>query len=101
MSIAKSVSSDGNTLMLTIAGRFDFSMQRDFRDAYESEGKNMKAYVVDLKGVEFMDSSACGMLLVLKDYIGGDGKRINIRNANEDVSKTMKMIQFDSLFNIS
>lgn len=101
MSISKHLSSDGNCLTVSIVGNFDFSLQKDFREAYESEGKAVSNYVIDLKSVEFMDSSACGMLLVLKDYIGGDGKRIKITNTSPDVLKTMKMIQFDSLFNIA
>ncbi|MDH5547093.1 MAG: STAS domain-containing protein [Gammaproteobacteria bacterium] len=91
---------DGNTLTINVGNRFDFSVQKDFRRAYEEVGKEVNSFVIDLGQTEFMDSTACGMLLVLKDYIGGNGKNIHIRNCNEDVKKTLSMIQFDSLFNV-
>ena len=101
MSVMVTTSSDGKTLTLGIGNRFDFSIQKEFRVAYEDAGNSISTYVVDLKNTEFMDSTACGMLLVLKDYVGGDGMKIKIKNSSEEVKKTMEMIQFHKLFDMS
>jgi anti-anti-sigma factor len=100
MSLKKHVSSDAKTVTITIDGIFDLSLQGDFRKAYEESGHSVR-YVIDLRGTEYMDSSAFGMLLVFKDYVGGDGADISIVNASSDLKKSFSMLQFDRMFKVS
>ena len=99
MGLHKQVSHDSETVTLRIDGMFDLSLQSEFRNAYETEGKSSK-YILDLRDTEYMDSAAFGMLLVFRDYAGGDQSNIDIRNANEDIKKSFVMLQFDRMFNI-
>ena len=100
MSLKKYLSSDAKTVTITIDGMFDLSVQSDFRKAYE-ESRDVIKYVIDLRGAEYMDSSAFGMLLVFKDYVGGDKADISIINASDDIKKSFSMLQFDRIFKVS
>lgn len=100
MSLRKHVSGDEKTVTITIDGMFDLSLQGDFRKAYEEYGKQMR-YIIDLRDTDYMDSSAFGMLLVFKDYVGGDQADISIINASEDLKKSFSMLQFDRMFDVS
>ena len=100
MSIIASTSPDGRSLTIAIGGRFDFSEHKAFRDAYaQVEVKNV-AIVVDLKNTEYLDSSALGMLLVLRERAGGDRADIILRGAREGISEVLSISRFGQLFTI-
>ena len=101
MSIESEVSQDGKTLTITIRGRFDFGSHQTFRDTYEHFYKKPEVYVVDLKDTTYMDSSALGMLLLLRDYAGGERAQVQVINSNDDVRKILAISNFDKLFDIS
>lgn len=98
MSILASGSPDGKELIICIKGRFDYSTQQDFRHAYEDAPESLDAYVVDLRETTYLDSSALGMLLLLRDHLGGEGRRIRIVNCNSDVKKILDISNFEQLF---
>lgn len=98
MSITSKTSPDGNELTITVQGRLDFSSLQLFRNAYEKITPKPKAYVVDLKDSDYLDSSALGMLLALRDYAGGDEANIRIINSNADVKKILVITKLDELF---
>jgi anti-anti-sigma factor len=95
------VSLDGKKLTIAIKGRFDFGSHQVFRDAYERFYKVPELYVVDLKDTTYMDSSALGMLLLLRDHAGGDDAEVQVININSDVRKILAISNFDKLFDIS
>lgn len=100
MPIETRCSHDGQTLIIKIEGRFDFSTHQTFRDAYEHGGLDVDGYVVDLSDATYLDSSALGMLLLLRDYAGGDNASIAIENCNNDVRKILTISNFEQLFTI-
>lgn len=101
MSIESEVSLDGKQLTIAIKGRFDFGSHQAFRDAYERFYKVPETYIVDLKEATYMDSSALGMLLLLRDHAGGDNADVRVINSNSDVRKILAISNFDKLFDIS
>lgn len=101
MSVKSEVSLDGKTLTIVIKGRFDFGSHQTFREAYERFYKGPELYVVDLKGTTYMDSSALGMLLLLRDHAGGEESEVRVINSNSDVRKILAISNFDKLFDIS
>jgi len=100
MALSKNVSSDGKVVTIKISGRFDFSTHQEFRDAY-SGSTNAQCYVLDMGNTDYLDSAACGMLLVFRDSVGGNNADISIVNTAPEIQKTLSMLQFNKLFKIS
>lgn len=100
MAINSELSADGKELRISIDGRFDFSCHQDFRHAYQREDASPSQYLIDLKGAVYLDSSALGMLLLLRDYAGGDDSNVKILNPSEDVRKILHISNFQRLFTI-
>lgn len=100
MSIESDFEADSASLKIAVAGRFDFSCHESFRSAYEEQTELCDRYVVDLTDTEYLDSSALGMLLLLRDHGGGDDANIEIVGCNETVRKAFAISNFDQLFDI-
>lgn len=92
---------DKETSMATllVKGRFDYSCQKEFRESFGQYAKGSN-YIIDLSEVSYIDSSALGMLLLLRDHAGGDGSTVVIKNASEFVSNALKMARFERLFSM-
>ena len=101
MSVVTEVSNDGHKLTISIKGRFDFAKHQDFRESYEGLHPAPESVVVDLKDATYLDSSALGMLLLLRDHAGGDDADIRVVNSSSDVKKILAISNFDKLFDIS
>ena len=101
MSVESEVSLDGKQLTIAIKGRFDFGSHQAFREAYERFYKVPETYIVDLKDATYMDSSALGMLLLLRDHAGGDDAEVRVINSSNDVRKILAISNFDKLFDIN
>ncbi len=100
MAITSKQSNDGNQVTIFIQGRFDFSSHQEFRAAYEKLPKTPTHIRVDLQETTYLDSSALGMLLLLRDYAGGDKADIEIVNCSVDVKKILTISNFEQLFTI-
>lgn len=99
MPITSSLSDDKQELTLQVEGRFDFNALQEFRKAYESHTK-VPRYILDFGKAEYLDSSALGMLLALRDYAGGDSANIRIVNSIADVKKILIITKLDELFKV-
>ena len=99
MSITSTLSDDEMTVTIKVAGRFDFSTHQDFVQSYKGFGKGEKSFVVDLAGAEYMDSSAMGMLLQLREY-NRSGEQVVLQNGNQAVNDVLAIANFGKLFTI-
>ena len=99
MSITSTLSDDGTIVTIKVAGRFDFSTHQDFVQSYKTFAKGEKSFVVDLAGAEYMDSSAMGMLLQLREY-NRQGDKVVLTNGNQAVTDVLEIANFGKLFNI-
>jgi anti-anti-sigma factor len=91
-------SSFGSCLTIHVEGRFDFNCHQQFRRAYEGSGISPTEYVVDLRGTEYIDSAALGMLLVLRESAGS--ATVRITNSRPAVRKILQIANFNTLFSI-
>ena len=99
MSIETTKSDDGKKLIIKVSGKFDFSLHNEFRKSYKDE--DVSAGVnVDLKDVEYLDSSALGMLLLLKEHAESSSSSVKIINAGADIKDILHIASFDKLFKI-
>lgn len=101
MSIITNLSEDGKILTIAMQGRFDFSSLQEFKDAYEKITPKPDQFIIDLKESEYLDSSALGMLLALREYAGEDRANLRITNCNEDIKKILHITKLDELFSVN
>lgn len=92
---------NGNDLTIRITGRFDFGLHKDFRLASEKIDANIRQVLVDMSRTEYVDSSALGMLLILREKMGGDRSAVKITNASPDVKKILEIANFNQLFTLT
>ncbi len=90
----------GDTVTIQVIGRFDFATHRDFLNAYKDLPRGQKKFVVDLSGTEYMDSSAMGMLLQLREH-GDKSQPVELINGNEGIREILRIANFDKLFKVA
>ncbi len=99
MTLQSTVSPDGKTVTIRIEGRFDFNLHKEFRDAYSGgEAAQARDFVIDFRDTDYMDSSALGMLLLLREHAGGDPDRVRLVNVNPELRKILEISNFHHLF---
>jgi len=101
MSVKVTESDDNSEVTIQVSGRFDFSCHQPFVEGYKDFPKGEKKFVVDLSETEYMDSSAMGMLLQLRDHSAKDRGDVSLVNANESVREILKIANFDKLFDVA
>ncbi len=101
MQISSKVESHRATLSLS--GRFDFHSHRDFRTAYEKvlEEAQARESEVNFASVDYLDSSALGMLLLLKEKADAAGKSVTLSAPKGAVKQVLDIANFNKLFTIS
>lgn len=88
---------------LILSGRFDFTLHKEFRDAYEQAltTKTVKEIIINLHDVDYLDSSALGMLLLLKDRAAQNGATVLLSNCRETVRQILEIANFHKLFTVN
>lgn len=94
--------SSGDRATLKLSGRFDFHSHRDFRAAYEKilETGAVREIIIDFADVDYLDSSALGMLLLLREKADGAGKAIVLASLRGTVKQVLDIANFGKLFAI-
>lgn len=94
---------DADQAVIKLVGRFDFNTHRDFRGAYEPliVDTEVRSVSVDFSGVDYLDSSALGMLLMLRDKLGGVNKEVVLTGVRGNVKQVLDIANFSKLFKIS
>ena len=100
MSVTTRLSDDGKTFVIAIDGRFDFNLHQQFRTAYEQVDPRQVQYQIDLQETDSVDSSALGMLLLLRERAGGDHSSIDIVNCPTEIRNILTISNFHQLFKI-
>lgn len=97
-----SVNQENGRARLALKGRFDFTCHRGFKQAYEDAfaGGETREVVVDMGEVEYLDSSALGMLLLLRDKGKAMGKPVSLANCTGTVRDVLRVANFDKLFTL-
>lgn len=94
---------DGSGRMIHVEGNFDFSVYRNFRDAY----RDLPAGVpvdVDLSRATYIDSAALGMLLMLREHVGsnGEGYRITLHvSPAPEIHRIVELAGLGELFKLA
>jgi len=98
-----SVQKEAGKAVIKLTGRFDFNTHREFRGAYEPliGDAGVRSVLVDFSGVDYLDSSALGMLLMLRDKLGGANKEVALTGVQGNVKQVLDIANFGKLFPIS
>lgn len=93
---------EGSLARVVLAGRFDFSSHRSFRDTTEQilTRSDISELHVDLGGVSYLDSSALGMLLMLRDKARGSNCQVKLAHCSAAVRQVLDVANFQQLFSI-
>jgi anti-anti-sigma factor len=100
MSITTSVPDSGNPVTIKVSGRFDFSSHKAFVAAYKEYTKGEKDFIVDLSSAEYLDSSAMGMLLQLREFSTKKPNSVILSNSNAAIKEILRIANFGKLFTI-
>jgi anti-anti-sigma factor len=84
-----------NTSTVRITGRFDFNCVREFQEALRHTCRD---WIVDLAETTFVDSSALGMLLLLRERATTTSGRVTVRHLHGQPRDVLLMAKFDRLF---
>ncbi len=100
MSVSSSV--NGNAVNISITGRFDFSCHKEFREAYRNTPSGSdNEYTIYMAATEYFDSSALGMMLLLREHAGSDKSNVTIKGCRSEVKDILLVSNFDKLFKIT
>ncbi len=92
---------NNSTLTINISGHFDFSTHKAFRANLDSIDKQVKHVRVDMRTTDYLDSSALGMLLLLKSKMNDQKDAVTLVNAKPEVKKILEIANFGQLFTLS
>ncbi len=101
MPVNVTLQEDGNSgqaLHISLIGRFDISMYTQFGACYKDHLGNVSQIIIDMDELEYLDSSALGMLLMLRERAGGASAKIQLINISPAVGKILSTVKFDKLF---
>ena len=97
MAISIDQLADGSNVVIKVTGRFDFSCHQEFSEIFKIYQPVEKGYVVDLSETDYMDSSALGMLLQLREH-ADKSSGVSLINGSEGVTEMLRVANFDKLF---
>jgi len=85
--------------IISLSGKFDIDSHHNFRkagnDAVTSDSQIIE---IDLEKVEYIDSSALGMLLLLREKALAANKEVILSRCQEFVLRVLKVVSFNRLF---
>jgi HptB-dependent secretion and biofilm anti anti-sigma factor len=89
--------------VVVLRGRFDFNAHRAFRDSCNAPlaSRAVRELELDLGGVDYLDSSALGMLLLLKEHADGAHKPVVLSNCRGMVKAVLDSANFDKIFSMA
>ena len=90
----------GEEITIVFPTEFNYKLRRRFREIYESHAQGFR-YIVDFRNLSMLDSPIIGMLLMLREYVGGDQANVTLTNCHSPVRELLVAAHFEQLFNIS
>lgn len=99
MSVVSEQSKNGDELTVSVAGQFDYRIYDSFKASFSGIDNEEVTVNVDLKDTDYMDSTALGMLLMLREHVGR-AATILLLNPRPEVMRVLTIANFDKLFSI-
>jgi anti-anti-sigma factor len=100
MPISSQAQADQGLVNITITERFDYGLHQEFRAAYNKVQRAGTVFRIDLSQATYMDSSALGMVLLLKEHAEKCGGHVVIYKPHASVDKILRIANFDRFVKI-
>ncbi len=100
MEISTHISSDNSEVTISICTSFDIHVYQEFSRAYKDVNLPGAKYIIDMAKTEFIDSSGLGMLLLMRERLGGSDTDIRILNCRPEIKRTLESVNLHSLVQI-
>ncbi|MCP4355721.1 MAG: STAS domain-containing protein [Proteobacteria bacterium] len=92
---------ENNVAIIMIDEDFNFETHKSFRNAVkESLELGAKEIILEFEKVEYMDSTALGLLMVAKDTATEADCKIKLKSVSGYARKILEMSQFDQKFEL-
>ena len=93
---------ENDTAVIRLTGRFDFSGHREFTHCCQAalEAPTVRKIDVDMNAVEYLDSSALGMLLLLKEHADARELPVSLLNCGGTVREILDVANFNVMFSM-
>ena len=102
MGITAEFTDGGSTLTIMVSGDFDFSLVKDFKKTYNTNGAaNVKSVCINLAEAVTIDSSALGIILAMQKELNIADENIKIINCVDVIRKIFKITNLDKKLNVS
>lgn len=100
--MAVDVEINGSVARLGMTGQFNFQAHRPFKEAYAAliENSAISEIEVEMSRLDYMDSSALGMLMLLNERAKATNKNVVLLNPSGAVSQVLEVANFGKIFNI-
>ncbi len=91
-----------STITLRPASRFDFNSFRDFRSGYERalEVEGTRLLIVDMQDVQYIDSAALGILLLMRDRANSANCAVELHNLRGVAKEVLEIANFQKIFTV-
>jgi anti-anti-sigma factor len=85
---------------LRLPSRFDYSYHRQFGELYAPliEDVSCTEIILDFSQVEYLDSSALGMMVLLQKKCSSCNKKVKIKGARGATDEILKMANMQKIF---
>jgi HptB-dependent secretion and biofilm anti anti-sigma factor len=85
---------------IRLPSRFDYSFHKQFGESYAPmlDDSSIKEVVLDFSQVEYLDSSALGMMVLMQKKMFSKSVKVKIRGARGATDEILKMANMNKLF---
>lgn len=91
----------GDDTVLSVAGEIDMQTSGDLRAKVDDLDVAHRTLVLDLHGVEFVDSSGLGALLGVKKQQERAGGRLVLSRLSDPVARIIELTKMDRVFEVA
>ncbi|MDY6978805.1 MAG: STAS domain-containing protein [Pseudomonadota bacterium] len=101
MSVSSEHVNNGKECIIRIGHKLVYRLYREFRQAYTDCEPATELITVDLQNTRYIDSSALGMMLLLKKHARDNQRQVRMVNVSDTILRAFEMVQLDTEFDIS
>lgn len=88
---------ENNNLIASLSGDLDINVVDDFRDDILNRIDGSKDIILDLKDLDYIDSTGLGVVMTAYKEATEKGRTLKVKNAKRNIYKLFKITELDEL----